>query len=76
MPVPSCGGKLNSMCADARERYRARNFSSGVPRTVWIRRIWSSSLVPGKSGYNAEISKSTQPTPQTSTASRHDDGAT
>ena len=49
MPDPSRGGKLKSMCCDRRLSL-ARYSAGGVPRTLWIFWIWSSSFVPGKRG--------------------------
>ena len=40
--------------------------TGGVPSTLCIFVTWSSSLVPGKSGYNESTSKKTQPTPHMS----------
>ncbi|PNH05739.1 hypothetical protein TSOC_007968 [Tetrabaena socialis] len=64
-PLPSFGGKLKSMCAERFFIFASRS-GGGVPRMLWIFVIWSSSLVPGKSGKSETISKKTQPTPHMS----------
>ena len=55
--VPSLCGKLKSMCELECFFSLASVSGGGVPRMLWILVTWSSSLVPGKSGYSESISK-------------------